>query len=128
MAGSGTLVNEFLDEFPKVTRPGAGAPRQRTDVDVALDQLVAEFEATGSPSRVLKVIDYKTDQDGNEVDNKTARARAQARVQANRKRGYTKDAGWQLAAIDGEFIAKFWGPGGHPVAEAKAETNGTVTA
>ena len=128
MPSSGTLVNEFLDEFPKVTRPGAGAPRQRTDVDVALDQLVEEFNTTGKPSRVLKVIDYKIDQDGAEVDNKTARARAQARVQANRKRGYTKDAGWQLAAIDGEFIAKFWGPGNHPVSEAKAETNGTVTA
>jgi hypothetical protein len=122
MANSGTLVNEFLDEFPKVTRPGAGGTRQRTDVDVALEQLVKEYEATGAPSRVLKVIDYKKDADGNEVDAKTAATRAQARVQANRKRGYTKDAGWQLAAVNGELIAKFWGPGGHP----KPETNGNA--
>ena len=121
MAGSGTLVNEFLDEFPKVTRTGAGRERQRTDVDVALEQLVKEYEATGAPSRVLRVIDYKIDQDGNPVEGKTAAARAQARVQANRKRGYTKEAGWQLAAVNGEFIAKFWGPGGHPV---KDEANG----
>ena len=133
---SGTLVNEFLDEFPKATRAGAGRAKQRTDVDVALEQLVAEYEQTGRPSRVLKVIDYKRgvqhDAEGNplpgteyEVDSKTAAQRAQARVQASRKRGYTKDAGWQLAAVNGELVAKYWGPGNHPVKEA-AEENGSA--
>lgn len=126
MPSSGTLVNQFADEFPKVTRPGAGRERQRTDVDVALEQLVEQYNATGQPSKALLVIDYKVDQDGAAVDPKTAAARAQARVQANRKRGYTKDAGWKLAAINGELWAQFYGEGNHPVSEAKAAENGAA--
>lgn len=125
MAGSGTLVNKFADEFPKAKRFGAGRERQRTDVDVALEQLIEQYNQTGKPSKALLVIDYKSDQDGNEVDGKVAAARAQARVQANRKRGYTKDAGWRLAAINGEFWAQFYGEGNHPVGE-KASANGAA--
>lgn len=128
MPNSGTLVNQFADEFPKVSRPGAGRERQRTDVDVALEQLVEQYNATGAPSKALLVIDYNIDQDGTPVEGKVAAARAQARVQANRKRGYTKEAGWKLAAIAGQFWAQFYGEGGHPVAEAKAETNGQTVA
>ncbi len=128
-AGTGTLVAEFADEFPKVTRAGAGikGPR-RTDVDVVLEQLEAQYSETGTTSRPMKVINYNVDAEGNEVDREAARGRAHARVQALRKRGYTKDKGWKLAAIDGEVWAQFYGEGNHPVSEKKAAANGQVEA
>lgn len=113
MAGSGVLVNEHFTDFPAITKPGSGksGPR-RTDVDVALEQLVAMGQV---PSVAVRLIDYNTDAEGNAVDTATARQRAHARVQALRKRGYTKDDGWRIAAIDGNLWAQYFGPGGHPV-------------
>lgn len=126
MAGAGVLVNEYVDEFPKIERPGAGRQgRQRTDVDVALEQLVAMGEV---PSKAVRLIDYTVDAEGNQVDPTTAATRASARVQAMRKRGYTKDDGWKFAAISGSLWAQYFGPGGHPVSEKKASENGQEVA
>lgn len=117
----GQIVAQFADEFPAITRPGAGRKgQQRTDIDVALELLEKEVAESGQfPSHAMKVVDYTVDQDGNPVELEAARTRAQARVQAQRKRGYTKDAGWKLAAIDGCFWAQYFGPGNHPVKEEK---------
>lgn len=110
MAGAGVLVNEYLDAIPASTRPTSGArgPR-RTDVDVALEQVVATGQV---PSPAIRLIDYNVDADGNAVDLEKARTRASARVQALRKRGYNKESGWKLAVRDGNLWVQYFGPGG----------------
>lgn len=113
--GTGTLTNEFLDDFPASTRAGSGVsgPRE-TDVDVALKALQAE----GAPSRVLKFLDYnkQVDEDGVEqdVDEATARSRASGRVTPLKKRGYTIENGWVIVARDGAVYGKYFGPGNVP--------------
>lgn len=111
----GTLANEFLDDFPATTRPGAGNhQRQTTDVDVALEALKAE----GAPSRVLKFLDYNqgVDEDGNavEVDPKTAAMRASGRVSPLKNRGYSIENGWVIVSRNGCLYAKYFGPGNVP--------------
>lgn len=126
MAGTGVLVNEHFTDFPAITKPGSGksGPR-RTDVDVALEQLVAMGQV---PSVAVRLIDYNTDAEGEAVEPTLARQRAHARVQALRKRGYTKEEGWRIAAIDGNLWAQYFGPGNHPVKETKesAGENGSA--
>lgn len=113
--GTGTLTNEFLDDFPASTRAGSGVsgPRE-TDVDVALKALQAE----GAPSRVLKFLDYNKQIDENgveqDVDEAIARSRASGRVTPLKKRGYTIENGWVIVARDGRVFAKYFGPGNVP--------------
>lgn len=119
MPDTGVLVAELVEDLPRVSRPGAGRERQRTDIDVALEQLPPGHNG------YMKLIDYKVDRDGNAVEPKTAAQRASARVQSLRKRGYTKEEGWQFNAIEGILWAKNWGPGNHP---AKETSNGQAGA
>lgn len=114
--GTGTLTNEFLDDFPASTRAGSGVsgPRE-TDVDVALKALQAE----GAPSRVLQFLDYNKAIDPDTgveapVDEATARSRASGRVTPLKKRGYTIENGWVIVARDGRVFAKYFGPGNVP--------------
>lgn len=123
---TGTITREFADDFPAITRKSTPTGPRRTDVDVALESLQTEAGDT-LPTKAMKVIDYNRDADGQPVDEQAARQRAHARVQAMRKRGYTKDSGWRLAAIDGCVWAQFYGPGNHPV-KATKETKAEVAA
>ncbi len=123
---TGVLTNEFLDDFPKTTRPGSGnSGRQTTDVDVALEKLAAD----GAPSRVLKLIDYNTSPvigpDGEPtgeteaVEASVARGRASGRIAPLKKRGYDVSDGWLVVARNGAVYAKFYGVGNVPVKETK---------
>ncbi len=112
---TGVLANEFLDDFPASTRSGSGVsgPRE-TDVDIALKALKAE----GTPSRVLKFLDYnkQKNEDGVEVDvdEATARSRASGRITPLKKRGYGIADGWVVVARDGCVYAKWFGVGNVP--------------
>lgn len=131
----GTLVNEFLDEFPARTREGSGnrGPRE-TDVDIALAQLVDENQATGTPSRVLKFVDYNVEIDesgeASEVEKSTATKRASGRLASLRKRGYTVDSGWAIVGRNGALYAKYFGVGNVPAemvrASNKSDADGSV--
>lgn len=110
----GTLTAQYLDEFPKATRaPGSGRPKGRleTDVDIVLKSLQEENTV---PSRVLMFMDYnfETDENGatSPVDNVTARKRASGRVGNLRARGYTKETGWVIKAINGACYAQIVAP------------------
>lgn len=118
---TGVLTTEFLDEFPKTTRAGAGkSGRQTTDVDIALENLAAE----GAPSRVLKLVDYNfcpvVDEKGEPtgeteaVDEATARQRASGRISPLKARGYSIEDGWVIVARNGAVYAKFFGKGNVP--------------
>lgn len=113
---TGVITNEFLDDFPKTTRPGSGnVGKQTTDVDVALEKLAAD----GAPSKVLKLIDYNIDPDGNPVETSIARGRASGRIAPLKRRGYSVEDGWMVVARNGAVYAKFYGPGNVPVKETK---------
>lgn len=108
---TGVLTNEFLDDFPSTKREGSGKQgKQTTDADVALDTLAAE----GAPSRVLHLIDYNVDGDGNPVDKATARQRASGRVPNLKARGYGIEDGWVIVARNGSVYAKYFGAGNVP--------------
>ncbi len=108
---TGVLTNEFLDDFPATKRAGAGKQgKQLTNADVALDALAAE----GAPSRVLHLIDYNVDTEGNEVDSVTARQRASGRVPNLKARGYGIADGWVIVARNGSVYAKYFGVGNIP--------------
>lgn len=108
---TGVLANEVLDDFPTTSRPGSGnRSKQTTDVDVALEQLKAQ----GTPSPVLKFLDYNVDSDGNSVDEATARSRASGRVTPLKARGYSIDNGWVIVARNGAVYAKYFGAGNVP--------------
>lgn len=130
---TGAIVAEFADEIPKVKRREG---QTRTDTDVALEQLQKEYEANGgvAPSRPMKVINYNVELKEDEatgqstetpVEKKTAAMRASARVAQLRDRGYTKEKGWVLRAVDGNLWAQFYGAGNHPV---KAGTKDSAAA
>lgn len=111
---NGVLANDILDDFPSTTRPGAGNhAKQTTDVDVALNEFKRQTEA-GTATGVLRFLDYNVDEDGNSVDENTARQRANGRIAPLKKRGYTIENGWVLASRSGNLYAKYFGPGNVP--------------
>lgn len=120
---AGVLTAEFLDEFPKTTRAGSGQSGPRvTDVDIALENLKGTYDGTG-PTKVLRLIDYNVElgDDGETVpvDEDKARTRASGRIPGIRQRGYTTEAGWEIASRNGAVYARYHGEGNVPVKEAK---------
>lgn len=123
---AGVLTAEFLDEFPKTTRAGSGQSGPRvTDVDIALENLKGSWDGV-SPTKVLKLIDYNVEVVGEgddervvEVEEDKARTRASGRIPGIRARGYTTEAGWEIASRNGAVYARFHGEGNVPVKESK---------
>lgn len=114
MTPVGNLTFEIVDEIPSTTRPGSGNRQSRmNDLDIALDKLVSDyFDGTKTP--VVKILDYNTDEDGNSVDDATARQRASGRIAQIKSRGRKTEDGWVIASRNGKVYAQYFGPGNVP--------------
>lgn len=126
LMGAGQLVAEFVDDIPKTTRVGAPTGPRETDVDIALASYKSAVEAGTAPTdeagyaKSFKFMDYNVDEDGNPVEDKTARQRAGGRVNTLKARGYTVEKGWVIVSRNGCLYAKYFGAGNVPVEYTRA--------
>lgn len=114
----GKFTFDVVDSIPAMTRPNSGNRESRfTDLDVALDKLVADhFDGTSTP--VVQILDYtvEVDEDGTEtpVDDATARQRASGRIAQIKARGRKTEDGWVIASRNGKVYAQYFGVGNVP--------------